>query len=865
MGILKPAPEGPAEATGDAGRDAPRHRSRWRARAQARAWSRIEVVSLACLLGATALLYIVGLDASGYANEFYSAAAQAGSTNWWSFLWGSSDAGNSITVDKPPAAIWPMALAVRVFGLSSWSILVPQAIMGVLSVWLLYSIVRRAWGHWPGILAGAALATTPIACLMFRFNNPDALLMLLLESCVYCVLRACELPDGREANRSRTRWMALAGVAMGFAFLTKQLQAFLILPGIGVAFLVASPTSWRRKLLDTLAAFGALAVSAGWWVLLTVLVPASDRPYIGGSQTNSFIELTFSYNGLGRITGSMEGAVLPGGSSTTISQGQAGMWGQTGITRLFDGVWGTQWSWLAWVALAGIVVGLVCERGKGRQSLRRSNVIAWGLWLVVTGLVFSFMGGTIHQYYTVALAPATAALFAICVASLWERRGERWAQATALGLVAATAVWSTVLLERADWLVPLRLVVLGLGVAAIVVALVAWGRLGVRKAPAEGEERDTAAGAPAGAAGSMPGEAGTAVVVAAVPVDEGADAGARRARLERVALGLALASALAGPVAYSLYTAATGHTGSIVTAGPSAQDDSGMGGGMGGGPGQGGTDGQQGGPGQDSMAGVPGGMGSGSTGGSSDGSTSSDGTSSDGGSTGAANGGSDGMPTPPSGGMGQGTGGSAPTTTGGTGSTTGMSPMGMPGGATGVNTDGTTANGSSGTDGSASGTAPTAGDGSTSGSASQATGADGSGQQAGQPGGGGAGGLLGGGSVSDELVEALEEDAGSYRWVAATVGSQNAASYQLATQCSVMPIGGFNGSDPSPTLDQFKEWVAEGQIHYFIASGGVGGGTQIGGSDVSSQITAWVEENYTATTIGDVTVYDLTASSTAAA
>ena len=122
---------------------------------------------------------------------------------------------------------------------------------------------------------------------------------------------------------------------------------------------------------------------------------------------------------------------------------------------------------------------------------------------------------------------------------------------------------------------------------------------------------------------------------------------------------------------------------------------------------------------------------------------------------------------------------------------------------------------------------------------------------------GGAGGLLGG-TVSDELVAALKEDAGSYRWVAATVGSQNAASYQLATECPVMPIGGFNGSDPSPTLEQFQEWVAQGQVHYFIASG-VGGGTQIGGSDASSQITAWVEENFEATSIGDVTVYDLTA------
>lgn len=746
---------------------------------------RTERLSLIALLGATALLYLVGLSASGYANEFYSAAAQAGSTNWWSFLWGSSDAGNSITVDKPPAALWPMALSVRIFGLSSWSILVPQAIMGVLSVWLLYATVRRTYGQWAGILAGAVLATTPIACLMFRFNNPDALLILLLLACTHCVLRACELPDERVANRSRTRWMALAGVAMGFAFLTKQLQAFLILPGIGIAFLITSPTGWRRKLLDTLAAFGALIVSAGWWVLLTVVVPADARPYIGGSQTNSFIELTFSYNGLGRITGSMEGAVLPGGASgsgtSTISQGQAGMWGQTGFTRLFDGVWGTQWSWLAWVALAGIIVGLVCARKEGR--LKRAQVVVWGGWLIVTGLIFSFMGGTIHQYYTVALAPAVAALVAICVIELWRAREQMWARVTGTALTLATAVWSIVLLERSDWMWQLRPVVLALALGSVA-ATIAAGR--IRKRTPIAQETDAQA-----------------------PSTDAHYSLARKSeRIERVALALVLASALAGPIAYSLYTAATPHTGSIVTAGPTVSGDSGMGG----------------------MGGGPGGMGG----------------------TGNAS---------PNG-MGGGAGNATPNGMSGPGNGNGTMPNGtMP---TPPNADGS----SSQQDGQASQsdqvqlTAPQSGQ-SQSGQSgqSQMDAGQGDGQGTGQKGGNqsGAGGLLGGSatSVSDDLVAALQEDADSYRWVAATVGSQNAASYQLASECPVMPIGGFNGSDPSPTLEQFKAWVAEGQIHYFIA-GGVGGGTQIGGSDDASQIAAWVEENFTATTIGNATVYDLT-------
>lgn len=731
--------------------------------------SRVQLFSLAALLVATALLYLVGLSVSGYANEFYSAAAQAGSTNWWSFLWGSSDAGNSITVDKPPAAIWPMALAVRVFGLSSWSILVPQAIMGVLAVWLLYATVRRQFGHRTGLLAGAALAATPVACLMFRFNNPDALLVLLLIACVHCVLRALEFEPTDGGNRCRTAWMALAGVACGFAFLTKQLQAFLILPGLAVAFLVASPTTVRRRLLDSAAAVGALVASAGWWVLLTVLVPASMRPYIGGSQTNSFLELTFGYNGLGRITGSMEGAVVAGGSgtgSTTISTGHAGMWGQTGITRLFDGVWGTQWSWLAPAALAGIVVALVCLARAPRTSVRRAQVVAWGGWLVVTGAVFSFMGGTIHQYYTVALAPATAALAAICVYYLLKCKDLAWARATSIALTLALGAWSVVLLRRSDWIWALRPLALGLAVASAALQAYLWHRAArpARAATAEptADEKDAT---PAAAASAAPQH-----LAGGRPADP---------RLHTAAVALALAAAAVGPVSYSLYTAATAHTGSIVTAGPSVSGDSSMGGGPGG---------RQGG-----MGTMGGGAGTNAPLGN--------------------------MPSAPSGGSGNG-GGMQPPAANGTGSGNANGIGGGMGNGSAPNAEGLSSNGG---------------------------------------GKGGMGGLLGGssGSVSSKLVKMLQKNSDSYRWVAATTGSQNAASYQLATECSVMPIGGFNGSDPAPTLAQFKKWVKQGLIHYYIA-GGQTGGTQIGGSSASSEIASWVQQNFESTTVDGVTVYDLT-------
>ena len=182
--------------------------------------------ALLALLAGTGVLYLWDLAASGWANAFYSAAAQAGSTNWEAFFYGSSDAGNSITVDKPPASLWVMSLSVRLFGLSSWSVLVPQALMGVATVGVLYLAVRRVAGPGAGLLAGVAMALTPVAVLMFRVNNPDALLVLLLTLAAYALTRAVE--------KAGARWLALVGVLVGFAFLTKMLQALLIVPAFAL-------------------------------------------------------------------------------------------------------------------------------------------------------------------------------------------------------------------------------------------------------------------------------------------------------------------------------------------------------------------------------------------------------------------------------------------------------------------------------------------------------------------------------------------------------------------------------------------------------------------------------------------------------
>jgi 4-amino-4-deoxy-L-arabinose transferase-like glycosyltransferase len=212
-------------------------------------------VGFVVLLAMTAALYLWNLSASGWANSFYSAAAQAGASNWTAMLFGSSDAANAITVDKTPASLWIMDISVRIFGLNSWSVLAPQALEGVAAVAILYAAVRRVSGPRAALLAGSIMALTPVAALMFRFNNPDALLILMLVAGAYCTQRACEKDSSRW-------WLVAAGAAVGFGFLAKMLQAFLVLPGFIAGYLLSGSRPLGRRLLDTGTLVGAMVAAA---------------------------------------------------------------------------------------------------------------------------------------------------------------------------------------------------------------------------------------------------------------------------------------------------------------------------------------------------------------------------------------------------------------------------------------------------------------------------------------------------------------------------------------------------------------------------------------------------------------------------
>ena len=225
---------------------------------------------------------------------------------------------------------------------------------------LLYAAVRRWFGPAAGLIAGAVLALTPAAALIFRFNNPDALLVLLMTAAGYGVQRAIE--------RDRTRWLVLAGVLLGFAFLTKMMQAFLVLPGFGLAYLWAGPARLRRRIWQLLARLGGVIAGAGWWVAIAQLIAGGDRPYFGGSTDNNILELALGYNGLGRLDGSETGSIGGGGNG-----GGGGFGGATGIFRLFQSEFGGQVSWLIPAALISLAALLWVSR-RAARTRRGSRV-----------------------------------------------------------------------------------------------------------------------------------------------------------------------------------------------------------------------------------------------------------------------------------------------------------------------------------------------------------------------------------------------------------------------------------------------------------------------------------------------------------
>lgn len=445
-----------------------------------RSW--LEKMTLPMLLIATGALYLFGAMHNGMANSYYTAAVQAASQNWTAWLFGSLDAANYVSIDKPPLATMIMGLSARLLGFSSFSMLLPSVLAGVGSVWLLYSAVKRQFGFTSAIISAVTLMLTPVAALMFGFNNPDAILTFMLTASGYAFLRSLE-------SRRPLLWLSLAGLFTGLAFNTKMLQGLMVLPAMVIVYLAFAKPPIVTRFLHLMFAGVITAVSTLWWSVLVWLTPSGNRPWVGSTNDNSIWSLIFGYNGFGRLLGNRGGGgggtppsggmaiVSPGGMGGAPSGGHGpggtGFGGQTGLFRIFNNDFGPNIAWLLVLALAGGGLLLWILRKTPRTNRGRAAVIFWVLWLVVHIIIFSMTSGVIHPYYVVVMAPAVAALVGIGMPFLWgayvKRKSYAWVLPVTIGMTAMTAM---IILGYAGTMTWLIWVVGALGLASMIGLLI---------------------------------------------------------------------------------------------------------------------------------------------------------------------------------------------------------------------------------------------------------------------------------------------------------------------------------------------------------------------------------------------------------
>ncbi|PVD11190.1 glycosyltransferase family 39 protein [Streptomyces sp. CS207] len=414
--------------------------------------------ALLAILVLAAGLYSWNLSGAGL-NSYYSAAVLSGTESWKAWFFGSLDAGNFLTVDKPPFALMVMGLSCRLLGYGTWQMMLPLILAALATIWVLHSCVKRVWGHGAAAIAALVLALTPITVAINRDNNPDTLLVFLMVGGAALGLRAVR--DGRLPP------LLGSAVCFGLAFNTKMLQGYIALPAVFVVYLYATDLGWAKRIRNLALAAVALAVAGFWWAAAVSLVPASERPYIGGSTDGTAWDLIMGYNGLGRIFGG-DGNMGGGGG------GGGGFSGTAGIGRMFNDVLGGQISWLLPFAGIALVAGLVLRGRAPRTDLTRAALVLWGGWTVLHQLTFSMAEGTMHPYYTTALAPGIAALCGGGGVMLLRafRADRRWVWVLPLAL-GVTGVWAVVLLRRASgwnsWLWPTIAVVMALAIAGLLV------------------------------------------------------------------------------------------------------------------------------------------------------------------------------------------------------------------------------------------------------------------------------------------------------------------------------------------------------------------------------------------------------------
>jgi 4-amino-4-deoxy-L-arabinose transferase-like glycosyltransferase len=431
--------------------------------------------------------------------------------SWHNFFFVSFDPGGFVSIDKPPLGFWIETASAKLFGFSGLSLLLPEALAGVLSVAVLYRLVARVWGRGAGLLAALFLAVTPVSVVTARNNTIDSLLVLTVLLAAWAVARA--------VDKGKLRWLLLCAVLVGLGFNIKMLEAYLVVPAFGLVYLIGTRASWRKRLGHlALATVVLLGVSLSWATAVD-LTPASLRPYVGSSGTNSELSLALGYNGLSRLLG---GSGTPGGGSALFNGGPASLF------RLLGTTLGGQVSWLLILAVLGLALAALCVPWR-RLDGRGRSLVLWGAWLLTEGAFFS-VAEFFHPYYTVMLAPAIAALAAIGVAVLWReyRSARRRGWLLPVVLLATAAVQAYILRDYPEWSHWLTPLVVGTCLVAAMVLAVA------RLRPH------------------------------------------RMAWATLVAVGVAVASLLAAPTTWAAYSVVHQTNSTIPTAGPSAQTSTGL-------------------------------------------------------------------------------------------------------------------------------------------------------------------------------------------------------------------------------------------------------------------------------------------------
>ncbi|MDN3027536.1 glycosyltransferase family 39 protein [Streptomyces sp. S.PB5] len=498
-------------------------------RQRPRPWPAYALIAI-LVLGTVLYGWVLWTDSWG--NTYYTAAVKSMSSNFTNFLFGSFDPAGTVTIDKPPLALWPQVVSVKIFGFHQWSVLLPQVVEGVAAIFLLHRAVRMWAGEKAALIAALVFALTPVTVAITRTNNTDTMLVLTLVAAACTITRAIKALE----PHTRTKWLLFTAFLIGCGFLAKMAAAYIVLPAFFAAYLAGSKAHWRRQVLDLAGAAVVLLASSLWWVAACGLWPGK-KPYVGGSTDGTALDLILGYNGLGRVFGgdgngtggaaATGGAGGPGGGGP--GAGGASFGGPPGAGRMFGDAVGGQISWLLPLALIALAFAALLGFRRLRRSdpadpAHRAGWVLWGGWLLVNALVFSNQKGVFHPYYTTLMAPAIGALVGAGTVWAFQKYQERHGLGRFMlpAGVAVTAAWAWVLISRdTSWHGWLRY-------AVVLVALVAILALVLRKVPKAGIALGLGAVllAPAvwSAAGSVS-TAGTPSLPAAGPVEEVMPAG----------------------------------------------------------------------------------------------------------------------------------------------------------------------------------------------------------------------------------------------------------------------------------------------------------------------------------------------------